>query len=445
MLRDRLRKWDRSKNIKSKEMKAILRQLPAREHNHKRSEFRVRGIAVSITKLKRYRKIDESDIRHEVNRIKSPTPPALEVRTPPASRLAMPRSLRIPEELMKCIRDYIFGAIEEKIWISVGDAEPLQSKGENLGTATEYMSNLSTARDFFSNNQFSEAEVSLSRAEKLLDRVILSQPHDLIYDLIGLVAFSLRTQGVFRFVLPMIERSSTMAIALLGYGHRLARSVNLVYLLMREVENTSLVAAVESVYTSIVDSVEYALGPLHCTSLQFRLGYICRVIIHRDPEHSLCMIQQLICSCDAKCCGFEDIRPLDVRLYLANFLHCKECCRFEEAIVIATEIIERTQQPGFPWWWIPYYASEAYWILSSSQLKLGQDNASEKDGREAIRIRSTAFGCQDPRAQLFKTYLEDRLRYWGRTEAADDLRCFKVWQIRTRFRSLIEHDNDDDD
>ena len=58
MLKDRLRKWNRGKNIKSRDMATILRQLPAKELADNRTEIRFRGMAVPITKLKRYQKIN---------------------------------------------------------------------------------------------------------------------------------------------------------------------------------------------------------------------------------------------------------------------------------------------------------------------------------------------------------------------------------------------------
>ena len=445
MLRDRLRKWERGKNIKSKEMKAILDKLPTRERVHKRSDIRIRSMPVSITKVKRYRKIDGSTLRDELNRIKSPTPPTLEIRTPPASPLATPCSLRIPEELMKCVRDYVFGAFEEKIWISTGVAEQLQLKGGDALGAQDVLHSIIGALKSVNIDQYSEAEAYISRADRGLERTISSQPYELIYGLFNCITFSLITRNDVGFVLPIIKHSSSTAIKLLGDGHRLARVINLVYLLLREAENTSLLAGIESAWLCAVDSLEFALLPLHCVSLMFRLAYINYVSARCDYEHGLSTMRRLLRKCDEVCYGLEDLRPLEVRIYLAQCLGREGCGQFKDAIIIITEVIERTQQPGFPPQWISYYTSEAYWNLGWSQMMLRQNSASEESLREAIRIKVTAFGSQNPRAQMFKMTLENWLRDWGRMEAADELRCQSLADFDSTLELELTYDDDDSD
>ena len=187
MLKDRLHKWDRGKNIKSREIKAILRKLPARELAHKHSEFRVRGMTVPIAKVKRYQRMDGSKLCYEIDRIKSPTPPALEIRTPPASPLSTPRSLKIPEDLMKCIRNYVFEAFAENIWVSVGDLEDVRVMGANTGDMADFIDNINLTHDLLNSSHFSDAELSLNRAERALSGTIRSQHARLIPNLLATI------------------------------------------------------------------------------------------------------------------------------------------------------------------------------------------------------------------------------------------------------------------
>ena len=433
MLQDRFRKWDRSKNVQSREMKAILYKLLNRERAHKRSEVRVRGMPVSITKVKRYQRMDSPTLHDELNRIKSPTPPTLEIHTPPASLLATPRSLRIPEELMKCIRDYTFGAFEEKIWVSSGDLEHVKSGGEVDNAIVEISEIIYLALEL-SKSSSSDALQALTRVKRLLENAIRSQDVRLLQYLFRCIPPYSRC-GKTMLILPIFESCSSIAIEILGSNHPLARCINLMYLILAETENSSLMTVIGSAWINAVNSIEFVLGPLHFTSLEYRLDYTSECVINRDLGHGLSILRQLLRRYDEECCAVEDLRPFSIRLQLAFYLCSEECAQFQEAGRIATEIIRRTQQPGFPWTWILDYQSEAYYILSISQVELGQYRAGRKSMREAIRINVAAFGVRDARALNLKIILEGWLRRWGRVGAADVL----------QKQGLADLTSDDDD
>ena len=227
-----------------------------------------------------------------------------------------------------------------------------------------------------------------------------------------------------------------MAIEILSHDHPLARSINLLYVLLNESENTSALVGLESAWISAIDGIKLALNPLHYSTLVFRLDYIDKFLIDRDLEHGLSILRHLLRSCDENCRGLEDIRPLVVRLFFASCL-MRGCDHCEEAIIIANEMIDRSLRSGFPSKWASSFQSEAYFILGFSQMMLGQDTLSEKDMREAIRIRRTAFGARDARTLYFMQYLESYLRYWGRIEAANE--------VGEQWRKGLGYASDDED
>ena len=186
-------------------------------------------------------------------------------------------------------------------------------------------------------------------------------------------------------------------------------------------------AGIKSAWSSLVDSIEYALSPLHFTTLHFRLEYVNRVILTRNYGNSLLTLRQLLRECDEKCCGLEDIRSLEVRLYLACCLAKASNGHCEEAIVVAAEIIDTTLRPGFPSGWVHWYQIEAHFNIAFSQKKLGQEELSEKNMREAIRISAAGFGAQDAQTLTYLSIFESWLRHWGRIEAADEIR--KQWKM----------------
>ena len=71
--------------------------------------------------------------------MKSSTSVINNFRTSPASPLSTPRSLRIPEELIKCIRNYIFSAFEKEIWVLVGDLQDIETKREKNDALVDFV------------------------------------------------------------------------------------------------------------------------------------------------------------------------------------------------------------------------------------------------------------------------------------------------------------------
>ena len=159
--------------------------------------------------------------------------------------------------------------------------------------------------------------------------------------------------------------------------------------------------------------------------------------MNHDPEHGVSVFRQLLHSCDAKCCDLEDTRSVEVRRYMAyclgNFGY------FDEAIIVANKMIERTLRCGFPSHWVDWFQSDAYYVLGFYQRKLGQESLSEDLMRKAIRIRLTAFGAHDTRALYFMSGLESWLRHCGRIQVAD--KGGQRWQTVAGCLSTDEDSN----
>ena len=436
MLKVRLHQWGRGKNIKSEEKKAISRQLTTREKARKRSEIHVRGTVVPAAKVKRYEKTKGLMPCDEVDRMKSPTLPTYEIRTPPASPLSTPRPLRIPEELMKSLRNYILGAFEEKIWVSVGDLVMIKSRAGEGDEGVVLHQSIKMAFGLFQSGRSSDAKQSVSGAEAALEGAIRKQDTRLIPNMLAIIRHYLRSNHS-DFIRLTIEHWSSVVIKILGHNHGLTRSIHLVLLLMREAENTSLLTGMERAWVSVIDSLELALDPLHFSLLSYRFVYFEHVIFSRDPEQALSLLRKLQPICDRKCCGSEDIRPFLVRLRLATWLAREECRQYEEAITIATDVVKGSKRPGFPANWADWYQSEAYSILGTCQMELDQGLLGEHNLRKAIHIRLKAWGAQDVRTLRLTQILESWLRHQGRDAAAEEFK--QHWQ------TALECASEDDD
>ena len=276
-MKDRFRKWDRGKNNKSRDMVTVLRKLPVMELADDRTEIRFRGMAIPITKLKRYRKMNSSKLRHEFDYLKVLTSFSNDFDTSPASSLSTPRPLRVPEELIKCVRDYIFGAFGKEIWVSVGDLQEIEMKGEKNDALADYEETIYMALDLFDSDHPFDAERTLGRAEIALNSAIRSQNPRLIPKLIASIQYCLRTTNG-KFVLLKFKRWASIAIEVFSQHHLLARSINLMYLFLTELENASLLIGIDNVWIATVDCIEFALGPLHYSSLRRRVEYIPKLL-----------------------------------------------------------------------------------------------------------------------------------------------------------------------
>ena len=436
MLKVRLRKWDRGKNIKSEEKKAISRQLRTRESDHKRSEVYVRGTIVPAAKVKRYEKTLGLTPHDEVDGMKSPTLPAYEIRTPPASPLSAPRSLRIPEELMKSLRNYILGAFEEKIWVSVGDLDTIESREGRGDEGAELQEAIKMAFGLFQSGRISDVKRSMSGAEMASEAAIKKQDTRLIPNMLAIIRHYSRSKHS-DFTRLTIKHWSSTAIKIFGHDHGLTRLIHWALLLLREAENTSLLTGLERAWISVIDSMKLALDPLHLSLLSYRFVYIEHVIFTRDPEKALSILRHLQSIFDNKFCGSEDIRPCLVRLRLATWLAREECRQYKEAIAIATDIVERSKRPGFPSNWVDWYQSEAYSILGYSRTKLDQDLLGGSNLRKALRIRLKAWGTQDARTLSLARRHESWRRHRFRNGTAEE--------VNPDWQTTLEYASEDDD
>ena len=217
---------------------------------------------------------------------------------------------------------------------------------------TDFKEYIYMALNLFDSDHSFDAERTFSRAERALNSAIRSQNPRLIPKLLMSIHHCLRsTNG--KLVLLKIQRWALIAIKIFSHHHLLARSIALMYSFLTELETASLLVGIENVWISTVNCIEFALNPLYYSSLRRRVEYISKAIMNHDPEHGLSIFRQLLGSCDAKCCGLEDTRPVEVRRYMAyclgNFGY------FEEAIIAATKIIERTLRCGFLLHWVNWF------------------------------------------------------------------------------------------
>ena len=414
--REDAKRPDQAKKLTPQEVAAILNQLSIRDSQHKASTIRVRGKHVPIAKVIRHRKRNPLRLRTELSRLRSSMPPGVEVYTPLASPVSTPSILRLPEEITKYIRDYILGAFEKKIWVSQGVSRYLKAQQKN-NNLDNFCSSTKTALSLFTHGRSNEAEHILSRAHDGLEDTIKAQCDELIYVFISCI-YDYAQSDKLELIMQTIERFSETVTRVLNSTHPIALVCNRVYSYLRKVERGALLAAIERIWESEADGFERALGPLHASTLTRRLSFISDVVLNHDSERGILKLYEIKSACDKDCRSPDDTRFLRACVRLAEAL----CDRQYPGITdIVAEIMERTQQPGFPSKSASFFQMRAQCYMGKYRMKLREVDAGESFLREAINISVMRYGPRGARTLQIQSCLEQQLRRWGRTAAADEI------------------------
>ena len=255
----------------------------------------MRGERVPLVKIERYRKRNPLELRVEVARARSLTPPGVEVYTPLASPVTMPRVLRLSEELLKCVQDYISGAFDSKLWISDNLLNPIQSQQQRrIGEA--FFNKLYLAYSYFMTGHSEDGEIILLCAKKRLGDVIRGQYHRTVISICHFICI-LANSGNFDRLIPIIAEASAVASRIYHPKHPTALLWSLIHSYLYEAESNAILPAIRVAWKSAVDSFEYALSPLHTTAIENRSLYISVVEALCDRQKSLSDLDKLLHRC----------------------------------------------------------------------------------------------------------------------------------------------------
>ena len=398
-------------------MEAIVRRLLLRNSAHKRSEIRVRGELVLPDKVARYRKRKHLKLSVEVARARSPTPPGVEIYTPLASPVATPRTMRLSEEMVKCIQDYISGAFEAEIWISVDPLRTIKRQQQNR-SGQEFFAELYLACRYFNTGQTRNGEITLSSAKGRLEDLIRDHRDRTVTDICSCIQH-FAASGELHKLTPILENASAIANRIFHPKHHAALFWNLIYSYLVEMESDEILPAIRVAWKSAVDSFENALGPLHTSAVERRSRYISEVAVHFDREKSLSDLHDLLHSCDTDSQGPADIRSLRVLVSFVNLLNDASEAQCQKIFETGTEILKRTQTRGFPRYCISEFQMTAHYFIGVGQMRLGNIDAGEFHFRKAINIGAATFGARSTVVQGDCNECENWLRHWGQNEAAD--------------------------
>ena len=410
MYKDRISKWQIDKKIKGHEMKAIIRKQAQRSRAGKKSLFYLRNSQVPDHKVNRYRKAMKLMSEEQALMLRAETPPGLVCHTSPASPLATPEVLEIPERIAKLVQDYIDGSFENGTWIMSESGNALSMKGSvNLLNAFSYK--VHGFVNHFQNDETSYAWRMLRVATASIEHIISAEHPSTL----NVLAFSLyetihylNSSDVAFFLL---KQFSAMSAVIFPKKHPLIQVfARLVRLDMSHLKYTLLMAK-----ESQSDGFERRLGRFNWDGISIQLSSLTLKSMEgaaHTTEGYLTLLQAMELVLDP-----SDPRVVLTRNRLA-FHHLNDG-EYAEATKIAQRIIDLAAQTGND---RPDTHASAMCILSYAQYALSKTNLAEQNLRLAIQTRAKFYGWEDGRVLEYMSVLEDWLERWEKPDEAAEVR-----------------------
>ncbi|KAG8532891.1 uncharacterized protein KY384_002769 [Bacidia gigantensis] len=174
MLKDRRRKWNLDKNIKSHEMRAIIRIQAQLERAGKTPVFTLRGSHVSREKIARFRRSMRALSDDKILRLQDPTPPGLVCQTPVDTPIVAPVLIQLAERIGRLLKDYIHGSFDAGTWYLTDSGECGSTKG-SWKISYDFHGDCNRALQFLDRNDLGSArrylDIALARTLRVAQEV----------------------------------------------------------------------------------------------------------------------------------------------------------------------------------------------------------------------------------------------------------------------------------
>ena len=422
MYKDRIRKWQIDKKIKGHEMKAIIRKQAQRSRVGKESLFYLRNSQVPKHKVNRYRKAMKLT-SEEALMLRAETPPGLICHTPPASPLATPEVLEIPERIAKLVQDYIEGSFDSGTWSSSEPARAVSTRGSGNLIYT-FDDQVQNAMNHFRRGETSYAWRMLKMAMASIEHIV-SAEHPGTLDALAFSLYKIMHYLESSEVASIfLEQFSAMSAVILPKQHPFNQVfARLIRLDMFDLRYILLIAK-----ESLSDGFDRRLERFNLNSLVIQVSLLHLKALEGSAhvtEGCLTLLQAMELDLDP-----SDPRVLAVRDQLAQH-HLNEG-EFAEAAEIAQNITDLAAQTGnvrptthvsamYTHASAPHTHASAMYTLSYAQYELSETTLAEQNLRQAIQTRAKEFGLEDGIVLDYMLDLEVWLEEWGRPDEAAEV------------------------
>ena len=408
MYKDRIRKWQIDKKIKGHEMKAIIRKQAQRSRVAKKSLFYLRNSQVPEHKVNRYRKAMKLT-SEEALMLRAETPPGLICHTPPASPLATPEVLEIPERIAKLVQDYIEGSFDSGTWSSSEHARAVSTRGSRNLIYT-FDDQVQNAMNHFRRGETSYAWRMLKMAMASIEHIV-SAEHPGTLDTLAFSLYNIMHYlNSSEVALIFLKQFSAMSAVILPKQHPFNQVfARLVRLDMSHLKHTLIIAK-----ESLSDGFDRRLERFNGNSLKVQLSLQCVKSMEgaaHITEGYLTLLQAMELVLDP-----SDPRILVVRNALAQYY--RDQGQFAEAAEIAESITDLAAQTGNVH---PSTHAIAMYLLSYAQYKFSKTILAEQNLRRAIQTHAKYQGWEVGYVLDWMSLLAIWLKEWGRPDEAAEV------------------------
>ena len=393
MYKTHIAKWGLDKKNKEPEMRAIVRKNKQRAERGKLSNFRVRKRHLNFAEVVRYweRKgvtIDEVIARSTA----SPTPEAVECFTPVPSPITPSEDLTTPEYILRIIRGYVAASFESGTWVKTDPRMACYSIKNEMGF--DYGMNFSNlcnlAARLLPPENCDEMEETLSAASAMSRKMLLAEDPTTLYIILNQIAF-MQFGNEDDIALRILRQLSATSKELLGESHPLC----LFCAWLAAIPWSQMKDIVSRCFDVVIDDFESLVGPMHASTLNFRLSM-------NEVDINLAALRKLLDRCESALESY-DVRTLDVRLWLMsctfNEGHYAETKRMAEDLL---EYVQRNQERVQLGW----LSTISHEMIALCQYALGEPHSAITNLEVAIHLRMGEAGAQDGWARFMLFTLE---------------------------------------
>ena len=408
MYKNRLKKWGIGKNVKSKEMAAIVRMEAQCGQEGQRPTFELRDCRVPAHKMARYRKKMRISSTEEALGLEAHMPEGLICYTPLASPLPMTRTLEIAERIARLSQDYINGSLESKSWVVTKNQECIGTI-DSTDLVAKFFDGCLHAGSCWRRGEIQKARKALTAAMALLEQIVSATAPQVLRVLDHVIFNMIFLNNASGLASMLLRQFCKMSAIVLKTGHAFAQIlVHLVGL-----KTSELIHSLGVVRQSQIDYFTSRFGRFSCRALELQRSNLKWISPH-EPARAAQGYLSLLNDCEGQF-GILDGRSLSMRYEVAdNYLHIQQ---FDKTAAIVSPILVRMDRTKFP-----RLYGNALWMLSLAQFHLADCASAERNARGAIQAQVDTRGREDDRVLYQLTEFECWLRHYDRQNEAADLR-----------------------
>ncbi|KAL8911715.1 MAG: hypothetical protein Q9171_003168 [Xanthocarpia ochracea] len=413
MYKTRIHKWKIDKNVKAKEMKAIVRKQAQRSFAGKTSAFRLRDVVVPEHKIVRFRKTARLLSEEQALKLRATTPPGLVCFTPLCSPLSTPAVLVISEKAAKLMQEYFLGSFESKFWNRTHSQ--ILTDAINLFQRT-----LALAFDLGSEHQDKHAWQLLEVATACMEPLLKADdPFTLKVIISGLLHCCIR-HGRHSFLPPVLKHLSEISTTVKTENHPASR----IFRSLLDLDSPQLKHVFGVIQQAQSDTFAQHLGPLHWSTLHSRLWDLwCMDKEVSDPIRASWNLLQEI----EHTLGQVNEQCLELRRGLAWEYYQQS--EYHSAAQTAQSLLDLLMQSPEVH---QYLQSRVLNILAWAQFKLSEPHLAVQNLRRSTDLWPIEFGYESTVASL--NDLDHMLSQLGRTYEAAEVRRQINEIIESRYR-----------